>query len=70
MVASEVRKNLVLQCGTEHMLKKKKKSEAQPHDLELQTLKCTRVPELLADPKFWPSKSSSFCDVEILVGLR
>lgn len=51
-------------------LKKKKKSEAQPHDLELQTLKCTRVPELLADPKFWPSKSSSFCDVEILVGLR
>lgn len=30
--------------------------------------KSTTILVLLANPKFWPSKASSFCDVGMLVG--
>lgn len=40
----------------------------QPQGLERQRRKSTTIPVLLANPRFWPSKASSFCDVGIWVG--
>lgn len=59
-------RDLILQCGAEHMLTRQ--HETRPQDLELQMRKSTTILVLLANPKSWPSKASSFCDVGIWVG--